>query len=78
MYIYIVAVIAFAKFLWRIQAVFPNFFGNTGCIRPILKKSGLVIDQPTNYRPITNIGTFSKIIEKLALEQLQPFIIGST
>jgi len=59
------------------QSVFPTHL-KTGCIRPILKKSGLDIDKPTNYRPITILGTFLNIIEKLALEQLRTFIIGST
>ena len=42
-----------------------------------LKKLGLDINDPSNYRPITNLGTLSKILEQLALSQLRPYITGS-
>jgi len=32
----------------------------TGFVRPLLKKPGLNIDDPKNYRPVTILGTFSK------------------
>src|SRR3989442_15917094 len=49
----------------------------TGCVRPILKKAGLDINDASNYRPITNLGTLSKILEQLAMAQLRPHITGS-
>ena len=58
------------------QSIFPEQL-KTGCVRPILKKSGLGINDPNNYRPITNLGTLSKILEQLALAQLRPCITGS-
>src|SRR5206468_1330276 len=35
------------------------------------------INDASNYRPITNLGTLSKILEQLAITQLQPYITGS-
>jgi Reverse transcriptase (RNA-dependent DNA polymerase)/Endonuclease-reverse transcriptase len=58
------------------QAIFPSSL-KLGCITPILKKPGLDDEDPKNYRPITILGTASKILEKLALEQLKPHITGS-
>jgi len=55
---------------------FPSML-KTGCVRPLLKKPGLNIDDPENYRPVTILGTFSKNWEKLALEQLRARIFPS-
>jgi len=41
---------------------------------PLIKKRGLSIHDPANYRPITNLHTFFKILEKLFLARLQPHI----
>jgi hypothetical protein len=58
------------------QGVFPDGL-KTGKISPILKKKGLDINIAANYRPITSLGTLSKILERLALLQLRPVITGS-
>jgi len=42
---------------------------------PLLKKLGLDTTDPTNYRSITNLCTFSKVLEKLALARL-PHILS--
>jgi len=46
-----------------------------GHIIPLLKKSGLPKDDPANYRPINNLPTFSKLLERLALNRLQPHVL---
>ena len=56
--------------------VFPSEY-KIGCITPILKKVGLDPCEYSNYRPVTGLNTFSKIIEKVALVQLRPAIVGS-
>ena len=43
----------------------------------LLKKPSLSKDDPANYRPITNLCAFSKILEQLALKRLQPHVLES-
>jgi retron-type reverse transcriptase len=47
-------------------------------ITPILKKPQLNPDDLANYRPISNLNTLSKILERLALARLSPFILSSS
>jgi len=58
------------------SGVFPSRH-KLGQIKPLLKKPGLDKDDPANYRPITNLSTTSKILEKLALARLRPHILAS-
>jgi len=58
------------------SGVFPARY-KTGCVVPLLKKPGLPAHDPANYRPVTNLCTFSKILEKLFLAQLQPHVMQS-
>ena len=58
------------------DGIFPAEY-KLGCITPILKKKGLDPSDHNSYRPITSLNTFSKLLEKIALLQLQPVIIGS-
>src|ERR1043165_7141533 len=46
-------------------------------VTPLLKKAGLNESDPTNYRPISNLSTLSKIIERLCLARLLPHVIAS-
>ena len=55
---------------------FPTEF-KVGCITPILKKKGMAVNDHASYRPITGLNTLSKIVEKVALLQLRPVIVGS-
>ena len=41
-------------------------------VLPLLKKAGLDSSQPANYRPISNLPTVSKVLEKLVLACLRP------
>ena len=58
------------------KGVFPSGL-KVGCITPLLKKPGMDVAEVGNYRPITSLSTFSKILERLAQEQLRPIIVGS-
>ena len=52
---------------------FPAAFKNAQ-ITPLLKKPGLDADSPENYRPISNLNTISKILEKLFSSRLKEHI----
>ena len=45
---------------------------------PLLKKADLDSSNPANYRPISNLCTISKVLERLALIQLRPQLLNST
>ena len=45
-----------------------------GLIRPYLKKIGLDVNNLSNYCPVTNLTHLSKIIERVMLDQLVPFL----
>ena len=55
------------------EGVFPSIF-KLGQVTPLLKKQGLAAGDPGNYRPITNLCTFGKILERLAQQQLRSHI----
>jgi len=44
---------------------------------PLLKNPGLDSDELANYRPILNLSTISKILERLTLNKLRPHLLGS-
>ena len=46
-------------------------------ITPLLKKAGLDTSDPANYRPISNLNTTSKIIERLVIARLLPHIAAT-
>ena len=43
----------------------------------LLKKSGANQADPSNFRPISNLSTISKVLERLALGQLRPHLLSS-
>jgi len=55
---------------------FPTCF-KTAQITPLLKQRGLDEADPSNYRPISNLNTISKILERLALVRLVPHVSAS-
>jgi len=55
---------------------FPDQF-KLAQVTPLLKKVGLDASDPTNYRPISNLNTISKIIERLCLARLLPHIAAT-
>ena len=58
------------------EGCFPQSFKQAQ-ITPLLKKEGLDSSDPASYRPISNLNTISKIIERLALTRLRQHITQS-
>jgi len=58
------------------NGTFPSSL-KTGRIKPLLKKPNMDPKDPASYRPITNLSTLSKILEKLALSHLRTHILSS-
>ena len=52
---------------------FPNMF-KTAEVRPLLKKAGTDDSNFSNYRPISNLNTISKLIERLYLSRIQSHV----
>ena len=55
---------------------FPSCF-KSAAVTPLLKKPGLDKSAPSNYRPISNLNYFSKILERLFLARIQSHILDS-
>lgn len=55
---------------------FPDKF-KLAQVSPLLKKAGLDGNDPANYRPISNLNTIGKIIERLVLARLTPHVAVS-
>ncbi|XP_072037296.1 uncharacterized protein [Amphiura filiformis] len=53
--------------------VVPSSFKHA-CIHPLLKKPGLDRDVYANYRPISNLPYLGKVIERVAVLQLQSYL----
>jgi len=58
------------------EGCFPNQF-KLAQVTPLLKKAGLDNTDPANYRPISNLNTIGKIIERLCLKRLVPHIAST-
>jgi len=58
------------------QSTFPQRF-KPAQVTPLLKKRGLDPCDPASYRPISNLNTISKILERLVLAQLVPHVSAS-
>ena len=43
-------------------------------ITPLLKKSGLDVDSPENYRPVSNLSVLSKTLERAVSQQLESYL----
>ena len=48
----------------------------TAQVLPLLKKQRADPLLPENYRPISNLTTISKVLERLSLAQLRPHLLG--
>ena len=55
---------------------FPDRF-KIAQVTPLIKKDGLDVNDPANYRPISNLNTISKIIERLCLARLTPHVAAT-
>ena len=58
------------------QGQFPTAL-KTAYVTPLLKKHNLNPMDPANYRPISNLSTIGKILERLALARLRPVILSN-
>ena len=58
------------------RGTFPASF-KTAQVKPLLKKQGLDMNKSANYRPISNLDTISKILEKLFLARIKPYVVAS-
>ena len=65
----------FAPLIIRLAAlsfrdgIFPSHF-KVALVTPLLKKQGLDSGEPANYRPISNLNNFSKLLERLFLRNI--------
>jgi len=59
------------------QGRFPTQF-KLAQVSPLLKKAGMDVNDPASFRPIYNLNTISKILERLALTRLRPQITESS
>lgn len=57
------------------MGVFPTAF-KTALVKPLLKRNGLDVMDPNNYRPVSNLPFLSKILEKLVFNQVNDFTIS--
>ena len=55
---------------------FPDGF-KVAQVTPLIKKDGLDVDDPANYRPISNLNTISKVIERLCLARILPHVAAT-
>jgi len=69
-------VIAHMTNLLFAECRFPGAF-KTAQLRRLLKKPWLDKEQMSNYRPISNLPTVSKVIERLVLDRLRPHLLSS-
>jgi len=58
------------------HSTFPAKF-KTAQVTPLLKKHGLDDSDPANYRPISNLNTISKVLERLVLARVVPHVSAS-
>jgi Reverse transcriptase (RNA-dependent DNA polymerase) len=58
------------------QSHFPTLF-KSASVTPLLKKPGLDKSLPSNYRPISNLSTISKVLERLFFNRVQSAIVSS-
>jgi hypothetical protein len=59
------------------DGTFPTLF-KTAQVLPLLKKPGLNRANPCNFRPISNLNTISKVMERLVMLRLRPHLQSSS
>ena len=55
------------------SSLMPNIFKTT-TVTPLLKKSGLNVEEYKNFRPVSNLPYLSKVIEKVVVKQLNNYM----
>ena len=56
------------------QSLSSGIFPSTALIRPLLKKSSLDQESLKNYRPVSNLPFLSKLLERIVLSRILPFL----
>jgi hypothetical protein len=59
-----------------IEGSFPDQFKQAQ-VTPLIKKAGLDESDPSNYRPISNLNTIGKVIERACLVRLLPHVAST-
>ena len=59
------------------EGTFPKLL-KTAQVLPLLKKPGLDRANPVNFRPISNLNTISKVMERLVMLRLRPHLQSSS
>ena len=70
------SVIARSANLSFAEGLFPLQF-KTAQVTPIVIKTGFDTSNPASYRPISNLNTISKVLERLFLARLIPHVLPS-
>ena len=58
------------------EGCFPDKFKRAQ-VTPLLKKTELDENDPSNYRPISNLNTVGKVIERVCLARLLPHVAST-
>ena len=58
------------------EGSFPDSY-KTASVTPLLKKKDSDRDDPANFRPISNLHTISKLLERLVLSRIMPHVENS-
>jgi len=53
------------------SGIFPSDFKHA-VVHPLLKKNGLGVSDPKNFRPVSNLSFLSKVLERLYREDFRP------
>ena len=56
--------------------VVPDAF-KAAYITPLLKKPGLDVDVVENYRPVSNLSSLSKLLERAVFNQLESHLVDA-
>ena len=73
---------AFAAIIVRLtnltfsEGTFPTGL-KTAQVTPLLKKVGMDTGDPSNHRPISNLNTMSKVLERVFISRLMPHVSGN-
>ena len=73
--VFAVVIVRLANLSFR-DGRFPTCF-KLAEVLSLLKKSSANQADPANFRPISNLSTISKVLERLALGQLRPHLLSS-
>jgi len=56
-----------------VSRIFPSDFKHA-VVRPLLKKNGLDVSDPKNFRPVSNLSFLFKVLERIIQRRLQAYL----